>query len=165
MRNIVKICFRKIFTFFSLKTTGSHGKNVFVNFPSKFTKKTHIGNNCHFNGMHISGFGEVRIGDNFHSGKNVQIITSYHNYDSGDALPYDNNFITRNVIIEENVWVGQNVIILSGSYIEEGAVIQAGSVVVGRIPACSIAGGHPAKVFKMRNIEHYNELKIAKKFF
>jgi acetyltransferase-like isoleucine patch superfamily enzyme len=49
--------------------------------------------------------------------------------------------------------------------IGEGAVIQAGSVVVKDIPALSVAGGHPAKAFKMRDIEHYNRLKDQKQFF
>jgi hypothetical protein len=31
--------------------------------------------------------------------------------------------------------------------------------------ALSVAGGHPAKVFKTRDIEHYNELKNQKLFF
>ena len=43
--------------------------------------------------------------------------------------------------------------------------IQAGSVVVSDIEPCSIAGGHPAKVFKMRNEQHYYELKSENKFF
>lgn len=49
-------------------------------------------------------------------------------------------------------------------FFEEGAIIQAGSVVVGRIPKYSIAGGHPAKPFKTRDIEHYLALKTQKKF-
>ena len=58
-----------------------------------------------------------------------------------------------------------NVIVLPGVTIGEGVVIQAGSVVVKDIPALSVAGGHPAKVFKTRDIEHYNELKNQKLFF
>lgn len=68
-------------------------------------------------------------------------------------------------MIEDNVWLGQNVTILQGVKIGEGAIIQAGSVVVSDIPACSIAGGHPAKVFKMRNEQHYYDLKSENKFF
>lgn len=32
------------------------------------------------------------------------------------------------------------------------------AVVVGKVPYCSIVGGHPAKPFKYRNINHYEEL-------
>ena len=69
------------------------------------------------------------------------------------------------VTIEDNVWRGQNVTILQGVKIGEGAIIQAGSVVVSDIEPCGIAGGHPAKVFKKRNEEHYYQLKQEKKFF
>jgi acetyltransferase-like isoleucine patch superfamily enzyme len=56
------------------------------------------------------------------------------------------------------------VIILPGVTIHEGAIIQAGSVVVKDIEKCAIAGGHPAKVFKYRDIEHYEKLKKEGKF-
>ena len=53
---------------------------------------------------------------------------------------------------------------LAGVTIGEGAIIQAGSVVVSNIPDYAIAGGHPAKVFKYRDIEHYTKLKSEGKF-
>ena len=40
---------------------------------------TEIGNNCHFNAIEITGSGRCLIGDNFHSGKRVRILTSFHN--------------------------------------------------------------------------------------
>ena len=49
--------------------------------------------------------------------------------------------------------------------LERVAIIQSGSVVVSDIEPCSIAGGHPAKVFKKRNEEHYFQLKTEQKFF
>lgn len=55
-------------------------------------------------------------------------------------------------------------IVLGGVRIGEGAIIQAGSVVVKDIPRCAIAGGHPAAVFKYRDIEHYDTLKAAGEF-
>ena len=48
---------------------------------------------------------------------------------------------------------------LGGVHIGEGAIIQAGSVVVSDIPPYAIAGGHPAKVFKYRDIDHFEYLK------
>lgn len=115
--------------------------------------------------MKIAGNGTVTIGNNFHSGGGILLITSNHNYDFGSAVPYDNTTIDGDIVIEDNVWLGQNVIILQGVTIGEGAIIQAGSVVVTDIPACSIAGGHPAKVFKKRDEEHYYELKQEESFF
>lgn len=40
--------------------------------------------------MRVAGFGNVKIGNNFHSGRDVMIITSNHNYDFDNALPYYN---------------------------------------------------------------------------
>ena len=91
-------------------------------------------------------------------------MTSNHNYE-GNAIPYDDTMIDGDVIIEDNVWLGQNVTILQGVKIGEGAIVQAGSVVVSNIEPYAIAGGHPAKVFKKRNVTHYEKLKKEMKYF
>ena len=75
----------------------NHGIGSKVNFYCRFTRKTYIGDNCHFNGMKIAGGGIVKIGNNFHSGKHIKILTSFHNWNNGNALPYDDTFITKNV--------------------------------------------------------------------
>ena len=142
----------------------SVGDNLRVNFYSKVTSNTILGNNVNFNGMEILGNGTVVIGSNFHSGKGCMMITSFHNYDEGKAIPYDNTYIDKNISIEDNVWLGSRVIVLGGVRIGEGAIIQAGSVVVKDVPSYAIAGGHPATVFKYRDKEHYQRLKNEKKF-
>jgi len=141
------------------------GKNLKVN--HKMTGvggDTHLGDNVSFNGMRIQGRGKVVIGDNFHSGIECLMITQIHNYDHGKAIPYDDTCILKDIIIEDNVWLGSRVIVLGGVRIGEGAIIQAGSCVVSDIPKYAIAGGHPAKVFKYRDIEHYERLKAEGKF-
>lgn len=142
------VCKRKV---------GSFGRDIGVHYKSKFSSNTFLGDDCHFNGMEIYGLGKVVIGDHFHSGKKCSIITHIHNYE-GEELPYDKKVIHKDVIIGKNVWIGDAVIILGGAVIEDGAIIQAGSVVVGHVPFCAIAGGHPAKPFKYRNIDHYMRL-------
>ncbi len=134
-----------------------------VNGFSIVSNKTILGKNINFNGIRISGCGNVIIEDNFHSGKNCLIITQNHNYE-GTKIPYDETYICKDIHIEENVWIGDRVIILGGITIGEGAIIQAGSVIVGDIPKYAIAGGHPATVFSNRNIEHYQNLKQKKLF-
>ena len=141
-----------------------HGKNLRVNNKSYCTKKTILGNNINFNGMQILGCGHVTIGNNFHSGSECMLIAQTHNYDLGKAIPYDDTYICKDIIIEDNVWLGNRVIVLDVCTIGEGAIIQAGSVVTKDIPKYAIAGGHPAKVFKYRNIDHYKKLKQARKF-
>ena len=133
MKSIIKRILTVICSFFAFRGV-KHGKNCLCHFPCSFTSKTVLGDNCHFNGMKISGSGRVVIGDNFHSGKNIRILTSFHNWATGDALPYDNTFVHKDVIIGDNVWLGEHVMILGGVTIGEGAVIQAGSVVCKSVP-------------------------------
>lgn len=158
-----EIC-RRYYPWRIQKRAARCGKGLYVGGKSFVTEKTYLGDRVNFNGMEIHGNGKVTIGDYFHSGTGCQIITSFHNYDSGNAIPYDDTFIDKDVVIGNNVWLGNNVIILGGSTIGEGAIIQAGSVVCGNVPECAIAGGHPAKPFKYRDIEHYNRLKEEGKF-
>lgn len=146
------------------KRVKSCGVGLGVNFKSKIARNTYLGNYVSFNGMHIKGGGKVVIGNHFHSGQQCLMISEIHNYDCGEAIPYDDTYIYKDIIIEDNVWLGDRVIVLGGSHIGEGAIIQAGSVVAGDIPRCAIAGGHPAKPFKYRDIEHYERLKAEGKF-
>lgn len=147
-----------------ISTAKSVGIGLKVNAPSRVSKNTSLGDYVNFNGMKISGGGECKIGNYFHSGEGCHILTQNHNYDNGTEIPYDSTYIYKDVIIEDFVWLGINVIILPGTIIHEGAIIQAGSVVHGEIPRCAIAGGNPAKVFRYRDIEHFDKLKKLKKF-
>lgn len=156
--------FRKIYTYRVKRTAEICGNDLRVNAKSIITTNTCLGNNVNFNGMHIVGNGKVVIGNNFHSGEECYMITQFHNYDHGSAIPYDNTSIIKDIIIEDNVWIGTRVMVLGGVTIGEGAVIQAGSVVTKDIPKYAVAGGHPAMPFKYRNIEHYEDLKRKGKF-
>ena len=128
------------------------------------TKNTFLGDNVNFNGLIINGGGKVTIGDHFHSGPDCLFITQDHNINGGTHIPYDDSYRLKDIKIENCVWLGSRVIVLGGITIGEGAVIQAGSCVVNDIPAYAIAGGHPAKVFSYRDIEHYEKLKSEGRF-
>ncbi len=158
LSRIIRSLSRFLFTLLVKISCPNRKGRVTVNFFSRVGKNVFLGDNVNFNGMHISKGGKVTIGDNFHSGKRCMIIVQYHNYE-GLTIPYDGTYINKPVVIGDNVWLGHNVTILGGITIGEGAIIQAGSVVVNNIPACGIAGGNPAVVFKYRNKEHYFELK------
>ena len=159
--SLVKQFYKKKF----IKGVSKYEEPLKVNGYSFSNKNTFLGKNCNFNGMKIKGNGKVVFGDNFHSGQECLMVTSYHKYDGGDAIPYDSKEdIDKDIIIEDNVWLGDRVIVLGGATIGEGAIIQAGSVVVKNIPKYAIAGGHPAKVFKNRDVENYKKLKIKGKF-
>ncbi|MBQ6512766.1 DapH/DapD/GlmU-related protein [Methanobrevibacter sp.] len=164
MINVINKLKKKIYLHKVRRVAKSYGNNLKVNGDSYVTPNTTLGDNVNFNGMKIQGSGKIIIGDNFHSGIECMIITSIHNYDKGNAIPYDDTIISKDVVIEDNVWLGNRVTILPGVKIGEGAIIQAGSVVVRDIPKYAIAGGHPAEVFKTRDIEHYEKLKKEGKF-
>ncbi|WP_281322675.1 acyltransferase [Flavobacterium aestivum] len=155
---------KKIYVKKIISQAGMIKGKISVNNPSSVSANTYLGNNVNFNGMQILGEGKVEIGDNFHSGSGCVIITHYHNYNNGTAIPYDNTYYYKDVTIQDNVWLGNNVTILGGVTIGEGAIVQIGSVVTTNVPPMAIAGGHPCKVYKYRDIEHYTKLKNLEKF-
>lgn len=75
---------------------------------------------CGFNGITISGFGKVEIGNFFRSGNNVKIMLGSHDYDYGDGLPYGRHNTNRNVVIDDFVWVGNDAIISGNVHIGGG---------------------------------------------
>lgn len=163
IRKIIKPLLTRYYSFHVKMRAKSVGKGLKVNFRSAISRNTTLGNNVNMNGLIVRGKGELSIGDNFHSGPDILILTQNHNY-QGDAIPYDNTYIKGKTTIEDNVWIGARVTILPNVRIGEGAIIQAGSVVVKDIPKFGIAGGSPAKVFKYRDQEHYLKLKNEGKF-
>jgi acetyltransferase-like isoleucine patch superfamily enzyme len=139
----------------------SCGRGLRVNYPSTFTRMTHIGDDCHFNGITIVGSGAVKIGDHFHSGSDILVITQNHNYHSPQALPYDEHDIPGAVTIGRAVWLGSRVTLLPRATIGDGAVIQAGAVVSGAVPECAVYGGNPARLIKFRDRERFAQLSAS----
>ena len=166
--NVIKLLYfnfmTKFFTIYTQLKVGNYGFGLKVNYKSNFTSNTYIGSDCHFNGIDIIGDGKVIIGDHFHSGSNILIITQNHNYFSPDFLPYDNKDVTKEVIIGNACWVGSRVTILPGTILEDGVVVQAGAVLFGKIPKCSVVGGNPWKVIKYRDINKFDDLVEQNKY-
>lgn len=129
-----------------------------INGFCKFGAKLILGTNANFNGARTYGGGKVYIGNNFHSGVGLKILTQSHNY-NGESIPYDKTVIVKDVVIGDNVWLGMGVMVLPGVRIGEGAIIQAGSVVSKSIPDLAIAGGNPAEVIRFRDQDHYFKMK------
>lgn len=143
----------------------SYGTDLRVNYPCIWGGEIHFGDNCNFNGISVLGGGKVTFGNNFHSGSECMIITQNHNYDKGEAIPYDSTCILKEVKIEDNVWFGNRVIVVGNVTIGEGAIIAAGAVVSKDVPKFAIVGGNPAKVLKYRDKDHYEKLRKEGKFF
>ena len=106
----------------------------------------------------------MTFGNNFHSGEECMIITQNHNYDHGEAVPYDTTYLYKEVFIEDNVWFGNRVIVVGNVHIGEGAILAAGAVISKDVPKYAIMAGNPAQVVKYRNIDHYEKLKAEGKF-
>ena len=155
----IQTCF---FTRYALLTTKA-GKGLRVNAKCSFGQRTIIGSDCNFNGMVVIGYGSTVIGDHFHSGPDILVITSSHNYKSNQFIPYDDKEIVKDVIIGEYVWLGARVTLLPGTRIGDGAIVQAGSVVHGSIPACSIVGGNPAVVIGHRDAKVFEYLRLLQR--
>lgn len=164
MKKLIRNMKRMFFTYLATRKVASKKGIVRVNWFSRFNRNTHLGHNCNFNGLHVKGGGKIVIGDNFHSGADCLFLTDTHNY-QGDKIPYDHTVIRKPITIEDNVWLGDRVIVLGGVTIHEGAIVQAGSVVVRDVEKGAIVGGHPARTFKYRDMEHYENLKAKGQFF
>lgn len=167
MRKAAQAKLRTLIYGYKVRTNAiSVGKGLYLGGPSVVNKKTILGDHFRSNGIRISGGGKVTIGNYFHGGTECLIIAQNHDYDNGSAIPYGpEEFIYKDIEIGDFVWFGSRVMILPGTKIGEGAIIQGGAVVHGEIPPYAIAGGNPAKVFKYRDIEHFNKLKAEGKFF
>jgi acetyltransferase-like isoleucine patch superfamily enzyme len=118
--------------------------------------KFSIHNTSHLkSSTYIDCSGGVCIGKHFHTGRCLTILSSNHNYEKGEQIPYDNKLILDKVEIGDYVWCGLNVTILPGVKIGDGAVIGAGSIVTKDIPSLAIVAGNPAKIIKLRDKEHF----------
>lgn len=155
---------RALSTAYAKTRVGGCGEGFTVNYPSWFTRQTHIGRYCHFNGMQVVGGGKLTIGDYFHSGSGVLVLTANHNYKNPTKLPYDEEDILRDVSIGHYVWIGSRAILLPGAQLGDGCVVQAGAVVGGVFPPNTVLGGNPAVALKTRDPELVAALVADGKF-
>ncbi|MGA7218559.1 MAG: hypothetical protein WBX38_09600 [Candidatus Sulfotelmatobacter sp.] len=105
--------------------------------------------------VHIAATNFVQIGDHVLMGSKVMITDHNHGLYSRDAhsspqTPPSLRLLDsdRRTVIGRNVWLGDGVVVTAGASIGEGSVIGANSVVVGGVPAFTIAAGMPATVRK-----------------
>lgn len=115
-------------------------------------------------GAFVDCSGGVVIGKYFHTGRNLTIFSSNHNYNSS-KIPYDETPILKTVVIDDFVWCGANVTILPGVNVGEGAVIGAGSVVTKSVQKNSVVAGNPAKIIGKRDSKLFYTNKIKKNYF
>lgn len=113
--------------------------------------KITIGNNCTVNSFsHISGNGNVEIGNNVLIATQCVIVSANHNFDNTDIPISMQGETKEKIVIEDDCWLGAGVKVLAGVTIHKGSVIGGGSVVTHDIPPYSIVVGVPGKVIKSR---------------
>lgn len=140
------------------------GEHVRFHDRSRLTPGSSIGDHTGIINLEVGGLGKIKIGRYCMISWDVLAMTSNHDF-KGEAIPFDEKTIVKDVEIGDYCWVGARVMLLPGTRIGEGAIIQGGSVVHGVIPPLAICGGNPAKVFAYRDAEKYNRLKAEGKFF
>lgn len=87
------------------------------------------------------------------------MMTRTHNFKYDlKKIPYDDMYLTGDIVIGEGVWIGQNAIILPAVDIGKGAVIGAGGVVAKSIPDYAICVGNPAHIIGFRDEAEFMSL-------
>jgi acetyltransferase-like isoleucine patch superfamily enzyme len=115
-----------------------------------------IGDNTMMNGVSITAYEKVEIGNNCQIASCSFISdTDFHPVEpkirEREAMGYkfDHSVVNKKAVtIGNNVWIGWGCIILKGVTIGDNSIIAAGAVVVKDIPANVIAAGNPAIVVK-----------------
>jgi len=109
----------------------------------------------------IHAVGGCHIGRGCQIGQETCILTIEHQYNGGQALPYDLVRLVKPVYLEDYVWTGTRVCIAPGVRIGEGAIVGMGSVVVQDVPPLAIVAGNPAQVLTYRSRADFDRLKAA----
>ena len=71
---------QRFFTKIIKKQVSEFGSDLKVNGMCRLNKSVILKNNVNLNGIEVQGFGKVIIGNNFHSGKEILLITQNHNW-------------------------------------------------------------------------------------
>lgn len=125
----------------------------------KISPTSHLKSNTY-----IECIGGVEIGKYFHTGRDLIILSTNHNYE-GEKIPYDEVYIKKPVVIKDFVWFGIGVKILPGVTVGEGAIVGMGAVVAKDVPPYAIVGGNPAQIIKYRDSTSFEQLKKRGKVY
>ena len=99
----------------------------------------------------INAEGGVQIGDGTILAPNVVILSSTHDYRTGELLPFDIYDLHRPVTIGKAVWIGYGAMICPGVRLEDGAVVAMGAVVTKDVGKGEVVGGNPARLIASRD--------------
>jgi maltose O-acetyltransferase len=105
----------------------------------------YIGPNCYINGE-----GGLSIESGSILAPEVKILTSSHDFRTGELYPFDVFDVHRPVRIGRAAWIGFGALICPGVKIGQAAVVAAGAVVVNDVAAGQVVGGNPASCIGRR---------------
>lgn len=139
-----------------------YGKNVRVEAGVEIAapERLYLGDNVGISQKcSINAVGGCHIGQGSQIGAETIILTTEHQYNGGESLPYDSVRLIKPVYIEDYVWIGNRTSIVGGVRIGEGAIIGIGSVIVQDVPPLAIVMGNPAQILTYRSKPEYERLK------
>jgi acetyltransferase-like isoleucine patch superfamily enzyme len=112
--------------------------------------RVRIGEGCFLNlGTMIAAIDRVTIGDHVMFANGCFISDGSHRFDDPDTPVTWQGFSSKGPVeIGSNCWFGVNCVVTTGVTIGERCVVGANSVVLGDLPAGTIAAGAPAKVIR-----------------
>lgn len=99
----------------------------------------YIGPNCILNAE-----GGITLGDGTIFSSEVVILSSTHDYNDGEQLPFDIFDNHRPISIGRGVWLGYRSMVCPGVTVGDGAVIGMGAVVTRDVQPGIVVGGNPA---------------------
>lgn len=133
---------------------------IFPGFNFGHSQKLHIQDNVVIGiNAHINAHGEVIIKSGTITGPDLMIYSVNHIYEQTETIPFSNELSFKKVTIGENCWIGGRVFISPGVNLGDGCIVAGGSVVTKSFPPCSVIGGNPAKIIKMRDEDKYLNMK------
>ena len=107
----------------------------------------HIGDRAQLGGTRMGCFTRIEIGEDCMVADCRIFDTDFHSISARRCVDPTLPAISKPVKICRNVWVGAAAAILKGVTIGENSVVSFGAVVLRDMPANSVIGGNPARVF------------------
>ena len=122
----------------------------------RFDPRLNIGAHARLSdNVHIACLHRVIVGAHLLAGSRVLISDHTHGCYDPENVPAQSDptvppalrplYSPGPIVIGDNVWLGDGVVVLPGAHIGDGCVIGANSVVLGTIPANTVAVGAPAR--------------------
>lgn len=99
---------------------------------------------------YIGGAGGLRIGSDVIVGQYFSTHPENHIFSDPTCLIREQGLTRAGIQIGSDCWIGAKVTILDGVILGSGCVVAAGSLVNRSFPDCSIIGGVPARLLRMR---------------